>query len=188
MRAEVLCMDDETETGSNLILSKIVYILNRIYDYDKNPRPMSMTLIIGEDRQDNYDWIGKNLSRPDTSIGPPIGFNVKALPRSETDMSATYIRNLALDGTDKSKNEFFQHLQELGIQDHDIESIYNQIRDNINTDTGKKRKASKPSPKSPSSPSGKRKKTGGATKKKYTKIQKIKKIQKKSKTHRKSKK
>jgi hypothetical protein len=137
---------------------------------------MSMTLIIGKDRENDYNWIGKSISVRDT----PIGFKVEALSRSDTDMSATYIRKLALDGTDESKEKFLKHLRELGIQDDDIESIRKQIQTNIHTDTDtvKKRKASKPSPKSPSSPLGKTRKKGGATKKKYTKIQKIKKSKK----------
>lgn len=191
MHAEVLCMDDETKTGNHPILSKINYILNDIYNYSPSRTGMSMTLIIGKDRENDYNWIRTNLSERN----PPIEFKVNSLSRTESDMSATYIRNLAIVGTTETEKEFFKHLKELGIRKDDIESIYEQIQRNINI--GKKRKATEKSQlsskspsrtsssKSPSSLSRKTRKTGGATKKKYNKI---KKIQKKSKTHRKSKK
>jgi len=128
--AEIVCMNDtiDEKYGKHPILSKINYFLDK-YGYPQ--KPVKMYLVIGEDRMDSYGFILDFLLK----MSPPVSLEVIGLSRPEGAMSATYIRNLATSGTEKDKDEFFQHMRELGIQSaSDIELLYDKIRDNIRTD------------------------------------------------------
>jgi hypothetical protein len=137
MWVEIICMNDDVDInihGKHPILSKISYILNYLYGY---PRPgIKMFLVIGGDRIDSYGFVIQSL----TSKTPIVNCEVIGLSRPEGAMSATYIRSLALSGTLEKKNEFFMYMQQLGINKDDIQSIYDQIKENITKFGGKKSK------------------------------------------------
>jgi hypothetical protein len=46
-------------------------------------------------------------------------------------MAATFLRGLALSGDEEDRELFFQHMRELGIPDYEINSVYDQIQQNI---------------------------------------------------------
>ena len=127
MVVEIICMDDETPEafGNNPIMKSVEYILT-LYGYPREG--LTMYLIIGEDRKNGYKFIGDGLSKK----SPPVGFDDSiVLPRSESAMSATYIRGLATSGTADDKQTFLSHYAEIGIPEQQAEYIYDQIRDNI---------------------------------------------------------
>jgi hypothetical protein len=135
MNAEIVGMNEEDDISleHNKILSKIKYFLQYIYGY---PRPyLLMTLFIGEDRAKDYIWIGEWLK----SLNPSVNFKIESLPRSDTDMSATYIRGLVLNGSEESKQLFIKYMKDLGIDNFDIENIYMQIQSNIKNKKGGKK-------------------------------------------------
>jgi len=125
---EIVCMNDQTDIemyGSHPIYSKVNYILADFYGY---PRiGLKMFLVIGEDRINSYDFLIEFLMNKN----PSIELEVVPLSRPVNAMSASYLRGLALSSRDEDKEEFVHHLRELGMNDFDIESIYNQIKDNI---------------------------------------------------------
>jgi len=127
MIVEIICMNDETPEafGNNPIMKSVEYILT-LYGYPREG--LTMYLIIGEDRKNGYKFIGDGLSKK----SPPVGFDDSiVLPRSESAMSATYIRGLATSGTAEDKQTFLSHYAAIGIPEQQAEYIYDQIRDNI---------------------------------------------------------
>ena len=127
MKVEIICMNDETPEafGNNPIMKSVEYILT-LYGYPREG--LTMYLIIGEDRKNGYKFIGDGLSKK----SPPVGFDDSiVLPRSESAMSATYIRGLATSGRREDEQTFLSHYAEIGIPGEQAEYIYREIRDNI---------------------------------------------------------
>lgn len=144
VNVEIICLGK----SSNPILTSIFDILK------ENGYPerigIKMKLFIGEDRRDSYNWIQDKLS----TSAPPVEFQIEALPRPEGAISATIIRQLALD--EGKYDEFKDEMEKIGINNNDvIVRIYKQIRYNIKipkpkeTKKTKTVKVAKVSPRSP---------------------------------------
>jgi len=127
MNAEIICMDDKTDKrhGSHPIFSKVNYVLCDLYNCSR--KGAKMYLVIGEDRKDSYDWIIESLASRES----PIDVEVIGIERPEGAMAATFLRGLALSGDEEDRELFFQHMRELGIPDYEINSVYDQIQQNI---------------------------------------------------------
>ena len=128
IKVEIVCMNDDIDLTKHKILKCMFYILS-LYGYDtgygaKRRNDLSVELIIGQDRAGGFNFIGKTLSE----FNPPIHFNEIPLPRPEGAMSATKIRNMALDGNEA---EFLEIYQSIGVNRDDAKSMYEQIRKNI---------------------------------------------------------
>jgi hypothetical protein len=121
IHVEIICMNDQTPSdyGSHPIISKINYILNDLYNYPQ-VNNIKMFLVIGQDRINSYSFLLDNLN----NRIPLIDLEIIGLDRPENAMSATYIRQLALNG---NKPDFYTHMKELGLSDEDIDDIYDQI-------------------------------------------------------------
>jgi hypothetical protein len=135
IKVEIVCMDDEIDLTGHKILNSIFYILS-LYGYDirnesQRRTNLSFELVIGQDREGGFNFIGKILSE----LTPTINFREVVLPRSEGSMSATKVRNMALSGDESA---FLHHYESMGIKNEDALRLYEQIRENI-TEPLKKR-------------------------------------------------
>ena len=169
IQVKIVCMDDETNPiyGKHPILKSVNHILYDLYGYPREN--IQMILLIGEDRKDDYDWIKKILSEK-TNL-PPVNLEIVGLDRPEGAMSATKIRNLALNN---EWDNFRANMLPLGVSDDNIREIYNGIRNNMSVEktTGKRKGTN-------DTVATKRTRTGG--KKKYLKKNKKKRKNKKNK-------
>lgn len=172
INVEIICMDDETNPrhGSHPIFSKVNYVLCDLYNCSR--KGAKMYLVIGEDRKDSYDWIIEALA----SREAPIDVEVIGIERPEDAMAATFLRGLALSGSEEDKELFFDHMRELGIPDYEINSVYRQIQENI-----------KPIVKRGTTASLAASATAKSTARGIKRTRKNKKISKKTKVHKKSK-
>jgi hypothetical protein len=101
IKAEIVCMDDEMGLAGHKILNCIFYILS-LYGYDiqdesRRRADLTMELVIGQDREGGFNFIGKTLA----DLNPNVHFQEIVLPRSEGAMSATKVRNMALSGDEE---------------------------------------------------------------------------------------
>jgi hypothetical protein len=135
---KIICLNDDIDPkyGSSKYPSPraINYMLGEFYGY---PRPnLNAILVIGEDRISDYDFIKKSLGEKPV----PVILDIFGLPRPEGAMSATEIRNNAVN------NEFPQFRDKMavtGLTDEKIEQIYRKIRDRISPPKPKKETAKK---------------------------------------------
>lgn len=137
VKVEIICMNDEIDLTGHKILNCIFYILS-LYGYDvkneTNRRSgLSFELVIGQDREGGFNFIGKTLS----GLSPSVNYQEIVLPRSEQAMSATKVRNMALSG---DLTAFLQHYQSMGVKNEDAMRLYDQIRENITEQSTKKNK------------------------------------------------
>jgi hypothetical protein len=95
-----------------------------------------MTLFIGEDRIQDFLWVQKTLSEKT----PPVTMEIKGLNRPEGAMSATFIRQLALQG---NLNQFRLEMEKTGLDETSILKLYQEIREKSNVKGGKTQKRRK---------------------------------------------
>jgi len=136
MGVKIICMNDPVNPyyGSNPILKSIQYILTDLYGYPREN--IKMVLFIGEDRKDDFFWIQKSLQNKI----PSITMEIIGLDRPEGAMSATYIRQLAINGNfDEFKNQMLQ----TGLNEPNVIELYNEIREKINLPKPKTQKTKK---------------------------------------------
>ena len=92
------------------------YQILRGYGY---PRPdITIILVIGKDRENEFNWLVKNKN-------PPIVMEQIILERSPEDISATEIRNYAING---DKDGFFSKMIGTGLSNEKLESLFNELQ------------------------------------------------------------
>ena len=102
-----------------------------------------MLLFIGQDRENDFNWLKKTLLEKI----PSIDFEIKPMVRPEGAMSATFLRQLAIDG---KYDEFKKQMLETGLDNEIyIKHLFDEIKEKIDF---------KPSKKGHSKKGGKRKK------------------------------
>ena len=143
----IVCMDDPTpeEFGKNHIL-KSFHALFSQFGYEK-PRAH---LIVGQDRADDYGWIGKILG------DKIMSFAVEPLARPEGAMSATEMRGYVKRG---EYDTFLGKMRETGIPDERSAELYGKVSIGLNRPPPVKKTSSKSSKKSIEKFGGKRKRT-----------------------------
>ena len=121
IEVKIVCMNDITnpEYGTNPIMKSIGYILGEYYDYPR--KELKIKLIIGEDRIKSYDWIKKYLNSQEPY---PVNMEIIGLSRPENAMSATEMRNYALDNDWKTFNS---KMSSTGLDEAVIRNIFDGI-------------------------------------------------------------
>lgn len=124
LQVNIVCMSDvvNPKYGNHPILKSIQYILNDLYGYPREN--IEMFLFIGEDRIKDYDWIQKSL----LSKNPRVSISIHGIERPEGAMSATYIRQLALEG---DYDSFRVEMEKTGLDSDATMKMYNEIREKI---------------------------------------------------------
>ena len=124
---KIICMNDITnpEYGSNPIMKSIGHILGEYYHYPR--KELKIKLIIGEDRMNSYDWIKKYLNSQEPY---PVNMEIIGLSRPENAMSATEMRNYALDNDWKTFNS---KMASTGLDEDVIRNIFDGIIINMKT-------------------------------------------------------
>ena len=123
LQVKIICMDDvlNPEYGTHPIMKSVNYILKELYGYPRNG--INMILFIGQDRENDYFWIQKSLRERNPQVS--LDINSEGLERPEGAISATYIRQLAIDGNwDEFKKEMFK----TGLDEPTAYSLYLQIK------------------------------------------------------------
>ena len=82
-----------------------------------------MILFVGEDRENDYFWIQKSLRERNPQVS--LDINSEGLLRPAGAISATYIRQLAID--DKW-DEFKSQMESTGLDESTTLSLYNEIK------------------------------------------------------------
>jgi hypothetical protein len=126
IKVKIICLDDDFDPkygNSKYPIPKAInYMLGELYGYPREN--LNALLVIGEDRLSQYDFIKKSLEEKTV----PIHLEIQGLPRPEGSMSATEIRNNAVN------NEFPEFRDKMivtGLSEDNIEQIYRKIRDRI---------------------------------------------------------
>jgi hypothetical protein len=146
IKVKIICLDDEFDpkygNSKYPIPTAINYMLGELYGYPREN--LKAKLLVGEDRESSYGFIIKSLE--DKPI--PVQLEIQGLPRPEGSMSATEIRNNAVNN---EFPEFRDKMMVTGLSEDNIEQIYRKIRDRIvpskpkkgSTKKGGKRKSNK---------------------------------------------
>jgi len=124
LQVKIICMDDvlSPEFGTHPIMKSVNYILKELYGYPREN--IRMILFIGQDRENDYFWIQKSLRERN----PQVSLDINGLERPEGAISATYIRQLAIDGNwDEFKKEMFK----TGLDEPTAFSLYNEIKEKM---------------------------------------------------------
>ena len=160
IQVKIVCMDDATDPkyGSHPIIKSVNYILYNLYGYPRDN--LQMILLIGEDRKSDYDWLKKTLENREDA--PSVSLQIVGLERPEGAMSATKMRNLALN---EHWDDFRVNMQTTGVSDETIREIYDGIRNNMTNDKTTTKRAKVFT----NGPSSKKAKILGGYKKKKTK-------------------
>ena len=124
LQVKIICMDDivNPEYGTHPIMKSIFYILKELYGYPREN--IKMILFIGQDRENDYLWIKKILYEKN----PSIFLEINGLERPKDAMSATYIRQLAID---EKWDEFKKEMLFIGLDENTIFSLYNEIKEKM---------------------------------------------------------
>lgn len=128
------------------------YQILRGYGYPREG--IKIILVIGKDRENEFNWLVKNKN-------PPIEMEQYILERGPEDISATEIRNYAING---DKEGFFAKMNETGLSNEKLENLFNELQ----TILSKKDEEDK-------MPAKRRRKMGGSKKVRKTNKRKIKK-------------
>jgi nicotinic acid mononucleotide adenylyltransferase len=128
------------------------YQILREYGYPREG--IKIILVIGKDRENEFNWLVKNKN-------PPIEMEQYILERGPEDISATEIRNYAING---DKEGFFAKMNETGLSNEKLESLFNELQ-SILPKKGEEDKM----------PAKRRRKMGGSKKVRKTNKRKIKK-------------
>lgn len=133
IQVKIICMNDivNPDYGKHPILKSIQYVLQDLYGYPREN--LQMVLFIGEDRIQDYNWIQKSL----LERNPPVTMEIHGLDRPEGAMSATYIRNLALQG---NLYQFRLEMVKTGLDETSILNLYHEIREKLTVSPPKKKK------------------------------------------------
>lgn len=129
----IICMNDpDIDTkiyGSNPILKCINYL---IHNYESGKMMEKSFLFVGEDRGNDYGWISnsQNLGR----------LEILPLERPEGAISATYIRNLVIDG---KEGDFLKEMEKIGISAERGMEVYSEIRKALANTQSKKKNVTK---------------------------------------------
>jgi nicotinic acid mononucleotide adenylyltransferase len=118
IQVKIICMNDivNPKYGKHPILKSVQYLLQDLYGYPR--MNLQMVLFIGEDRIQDYNWIQKSL----LERNPPLTMEIHGLDRPEGAMSATYIRQLALEG---NLSQFRLEMEKTGLDESSILNLYN---------------------------------------------------------------
>jgi hypothetical protein len=125
----VICMDDPVLKGrgkstQNPILKCIHYILDTLEKEEvvksSERRGQGAWLFVGEDRIEDFGWISKYVSG---KLGGEM--TIVSIPRPEGAISASYLRNLAIEGEVEG---FIQEMGKIGITHKRGEEVYQEIR------------------------------------------------------------
>jgi hypothetical protein len=126
IKVKIICLDDDFDpkygTSKYPIPRAINYMLGELYGYPREN--LNALLVIGEDRLSQYEFIKKSLEEKPI----PIHLEIQGLPRPEGSMSATEIRNNAVNN---EFPEFRDKMLVTGLSEDNIEQIYRKIRDRI---------------------------------------------------------
>jgi hypothetical protein len=171
IEVNIRCMDEPVpeECGKHVILKQVCKIhIDAAY-------PTHMILVVGADRASDYTWIGKYLNK----MVPPILLDTISLARPEGAMSATYMRNLVLEG---NSEEFIEATTASGLSKENASILYAELKTKLRRPgEGKGRKSEHSGV-----PSKKRRKVKGG-KKKRTKRRKRTNKKRKNRTYKKQK-
>jgi hypothetical protein len=111
-------------------MKSIQYLLNEKYGYPRNN--IKMILFIGQDRASDFLWLQKTL----LERNPSIELEIVPIERPDGAISATYIRQLAIDG---DYDTFKQQMLDTGLNDDEyIGKLYKEIKEKINYKPRKK--------------------------------------------------
>lgn len=136
---EIICLNDEEEKSitnfysKSPVISKIKYILYKLYGFPR--KDLKMILVIGKDRENDFDFLKKTLE----NLEYPVGFDTDVVYRTDESISATKIRNLALTRKPEDENSFIQHMNSIGLDNDDSRDLLYQIRDNIDENYSSKK-------------------------------------------------
>ena len=121
IEVKIVCMNDITnpEYGTNPIMKSIGHILKEYYGYPR--KELKIKLIIGEDRIKSYDWIKKYFNSQEPY---PVNMEIIGLSRPKNAMSATEMRNYALDNEWKTFNS---KMASTGLDEDVIRNIFDGI-------------------------------------------------------------
>jgi hypothetical protein len=129
----IICMNEpDIDTkiyGTNPILKCINYL---IHNYESNKIMEKSFLFIGEDRGNDFKWISNSKNLGSLEIIP--------LERPEGAISATYIRNLAIDGKEE---DFLGEMENVGISRERGLEVYSEIRKALSSTQSKKKNITK---------------------------------------------
>jgi nicotinic acid mononucleotide adenylyltransferase len=129
----IICMNDpDIDTklyGTNPILKCIHYLIR---NYESGKMMEKSFLFVGEDRGNDYGWISNSKNLGKLEIIP--------LERPEGAISATYIRNLAIDGKEE---DFLGEMEKVGISRERGMEVYLEIRKALSTSELKKKNVTK---------------------------------------------
>jgi len=122
VNVKIICMDDyvKPEYGKHPIMKSIGHILGEFYAYPR--QDLKIKLIVGQDRMHDYDWI-KSFLENQTDLYP-VNVEIVGLPRPEGAMSATEMRNYALNNDWET---FKTKLEPTGLDESVIRSIFDGI-------------------------------------------------------------
>ena len=129
----IICMNDpDIDTkiyGNNPILKCINYL---IHNYESGKIMEKTFLFVGEDRGNDYGWISNSKNLGTLEIFP--------LERPEEAISATYVRNLAIDGKEE---DFLGEMERVGISRERGIEVYSEIRKALSNTQSKKKNVTK---------------------------------------------
>jgi nicotinic acid mononucleotide adenylyltransferase len=153
IQTNIICMNDETHPvfGKNKILKSVRQILSRYQE-----SVITLHLIVGEDRAIGYQFIKDHLPSN-------VQITIESLPRPESAMSATYIRNLVKTNQEV---QFKKDMESTGLDESSLENLYAKLKNRLKPNSKEKSKKLKTKEQSKSN-SKKRKfvEIGGRTKK-----------------------
>jgi nicotinamide mononucleotide adenylyltransferase len=132
LKINIICMDDiiNPDYGSHPVMKSIQFILNEKYGYPRNN--LKMILFIGQDRASDFLWLQKTL----LERNPSIQLEIVPIERPDGAISATYIRQLAIDG---NYDAFKQQMFDTGLKNEEyIRKLFDEIREKINYKPRKK--------------------------------------------------
>jgi len=92
------------------------YQILREYGYPREG--IKIILVIGKDRENEFNWLVKNKN-------PPVEMEQYILERGPEDISATEIRNYAING---DKEGFLAKMNETGLSNEKLENLFYELQ------------------------------------------------------------
>lgn len=118
---EIICDDDRIDgCGDKYIVKELCHIMK---SFDKGVT-INLHLIIGQDREFEFSWIKNVLNKPDN----PATLRVIPVPRPDGAISATDIRNFAMNG---QHTEFIEKEMEAGLSEIEAEKLYLKLNSRL---------------------------------------------------------
>jgi hypothetical protein len=137
LNVNIICMDDimNSSYGTHPVMKSINYLLNENYGYPRNN--LKMVLFIGQDRENDFTWLKETLFKRN----PSIVLEMEAKERPDGAISATFVRQLAIDGDFEA---FKKQMMETGLDDESyVKQLFDEIREKINYKPSKKSRTKK---------------------------------------------